>query len=196
MRSRNSDKVKLVKEKAIELIVKDGFEGFSMNKLAKACNISVATLYIYYKDRDDLIIKIAIEEGRLMGEALIKDFDPEMPFEEGLRRQWENRYEYMMAKPQMNIFFDQLRISSYQEQFLSGFLTDFKVVMSRFMHNIMGRGEVESMPFEAYWSVAFAPLYNLVRFDIEGQSMGGMPFKMSDEILWKTFNLVVKALKK
>ena len=170
MRTRNTDKVQLVKKKAIELIVKDGFEGFSMNKLAKACNISVATLYIYYKDRDDLIIKIAIEEGRLMGEALIKDFDPEMPFEEGLRKQWKNRYQYMMAKPQMNIFFDQLRISSYQEQFLSGFLTDFKVVMSRFMHNIMDRGEVDPMPFEAYWSVAFAPLYNLVRFDNEGKA--------------------------
>lgn len=196
MRIRNTDKVQLVKQKAIELIVKDGLEGFSMNKLAKACNISVATLYIYYKDRDDLILKIAIDEGTKMGDAMIKDFDPAMPFEEGLRKQWENRYGYMKANPIMTLFFEQLRSSSYQQSFLSSFLTDFKVVMGKFMDNVIARGEIDKMPFEAYWSVAFAPLYNLIRFEQEGQSLSGQPFKMTDEILWKTFDLVVKGLKK
>ena len=55
MRTRNIDKQELVKKKAIEMLVDIGFEGFSMNKLAQACDISVATLYIYYKDKDDLI---------------------------------------------------------------------------------------------------------------------------------------------
>ncbi|MCO5935605.1 TetR/AcrR family transcriptional regulator [Mucilaginibacter sp. RB4R14] len=196
MRIRNIDKVQLVKQTAIALIVKDGLEGFSMNKLAKACSISVATLYIYYKDRDDLILKIAHEEGTVMAEAMIKDFNPDMPFEYGLRRQWKNRYQYMVDYPLMNSFFEQLRTSSYQEEFLAGFLTEFKVTMGKFMHNIINRGEIEVMPFEVYWSIAFSPLYNLIRFDNEGQSMGGMPFKMTDEILWKTFDLVVKALKK
>ena len=196
MRTRNIDKVQLVKQKAIELIVKDGFEGFSMNKLAKECNISVATLYIYYQDRDDLILKIAMEEGALMSDTIIRGFDPEMHFEQGLRTQWGNRYQYMIDNPNMNLFFDQLRSSSYQEKFLSGFLKDFKIVMGKFMENIIARGEIDAMPFEVYWSVAFSPLYNLIRFENEGQSMSGMPFKMTDEILWKTFDLVVKALKK
>lgn len=196
MRIRNIDKVQLVKQKAIELIVKDGLEGFSMNKLAKACSISVATLYIYYKDRDDLILKIAMEEGLIMAAATIKGFDPDMPFEDGLRAQWKNRYEYTQEKPLLNSFFEQLRTSSYQEEFLASFLSEFKVTMSKFMHNIIDRGEIDVMPFEVYWSIAFAPLYNLIRFDKEGQSMGGMPFKLTDEILWRTFDLVVKALKK
>lgn len=196
MRTRNEDKVQLVKQKAIELIVKDGFEGFSMNKLARACNISVATLYIYYKDRDDLIINIAAEKGELMSAALTKGFDPEMSFEEGLRVQWKNRYEFLVQNPQLNLFFEQLRSSSYQEKFLVTFLPDFREVMGKFMRNIIERGEVETMPFETYWSVAFSPLYALARFDYEGQSVGGKPFKMTDEILWKTFDLVLKALKK
>jgi TetR/AcrR family transcriptional repressor of multidrug resistance operon len=127
---------------------------------------------------------------------LIKDFDPELPFEQGLRKQWENRYNYMIANPIMSLFFDQLRSSSYQQEFLSSFLKGFQVVVGKFMHNVIERGEIEAIPFEVYWSVAFAPLYNLIRFEREGQSMGGKPFKMTDEILWKTFDLVVKALKK
>ncbi|MES1219353.1 MAG: helix-turn-helix domain-containing protein, partial [Bacteroidota bacterium] len=63
MRTRNTDKQQLVKEQAIEMIVKEGVEGFGMNRLANACGISVATLYIYYKDKEDLIRKIGIEIG-------------------------------------------------------------------------------------------------------------------------------------
>jgi TetR/AcrR family transcriptional repressor of multidrug resistance operon len=196
MRTRDTDKQTLVKQTAISLIVKNGLEGFSMNKLARACNISVATLYIYYKDRDDLILNIAMEGGTLMSDAIIKDFDPESPFEEGLRQQWKNRYQFMVNHAELGFFFDQLRSSSYQEEFLSTFLKDFKHIMGKFMQNVMERGEVEEMTFETYWSLAFAPLYSLARFEKEGKSLTGKPYKLSEEVLWKTFDMVVKALKK
>ena len=83
MRIRNEEKVQLVKQKAMEMVVSDGLEGFSVNKLAKACGISVATLYIYYKDKDDLITQIANEEAERMNETVLKDFDPELPYAEG-----------------------------------------------------------------------------------------------------------------
>src|SRR5262245_44075745 len=113
MRTRNTDKELLVKQKAVEMLVADGFEGFSVNKLAKACGISVATLYIYYKDKDDLITKIGLEEGKRMTGLVFKDFDPAMPFAQGLRRQWENRFAWMMQHPTASLFFEQLRSSTY-----------------------------------------------------------------------------------
>jgi AcrR family transcriptional regulator len=195
MRTRDIDKEQLVKQKAIESIVKNGFEGFSMNKLAKVCNISVATLYIYYKDRDDLIIKIAADEGVRMAEAMLEGFDTDASFEEGLRVQWKNRFNYMMNNPLISVFFDQLRSSTYHAQFLETFKEHFEPYIRRFMHNALERGEINKMPLEVYWSVAFAPLYALIRFHNEGQSLGGKPFKISDEVLWATFDYVVKALK-
>ncbi len=195
MRARNADKETLVRQKAIELLGKKGFEGFSVNKLAKACDISVATIYIYYKDKDDLILKIAEAEGKKMADAMIKDLDPDLPFEEGLRRQWKNRYDYLMENSSLNLFFDQLRSSSYQEHFLDTFMGHFTATLGCFMHNVVARGEIKKMPIEVYWSVAFAPLYSLVRFHNEGRSINGRPFKMSDDVLWQTFDLVVKALK-
>ncbi|PTS94554.1 TetR/AcrR family transcriptional regulator, partial [Pedobacter sp. HMWF019] len=70
MRARDIDKENLVKKTAIEIIGKGGFEKFSINKLAKACGISVATLYIYYKDKEDLLSSLATELGRKMGDAM------------------------------------------------------------------------------------------------------------------------------
>jgi TetR/AcrR family transcriptional repressor of multidrug resistance operon len=195
MRVRDEDKVKLVKQKALESIVKEGFEGFSMNKLAKACGISVATLYIYYKDKDDLIISIAKEEGDKMADTLTRNFDPSFSFEEGMRIQWKNRYTYIVENPLANSFFEQLRTSTYQSRFLEDFMKKFKMVISEFMHGVVARGEMKPMPLEVFWSVAYAPLYSLVRFDREGQSIAGKPFKMTDQILWQAFDLVIKGLK-
>lgn len=195
MRVRNEGKVALVKQKAIEGLVSDGLEGFSMNKLAKACGISVATLYIYFKDKDDLIISIAKEEGERMADVFIENFNPESSFEEGMRVQWINRYHYLQSNPMTYLLFEQLRTSTYQERFLEDFMGKFKKVIGEFMDNVVRRGEVSPMPLEVFWSVAYGPLYSLVRFDKEGQSVGGKPFKLSDQILWQTFDLVIRALK-
>jgi TetR/AcrR family transcriptional regulator, multidrug resistance operon repressor len=195
MRSRDLDKELLVRQKAIESIVNEGLEAFSMNKLARACKVSVATLYIYYKDRDDLILSIAVDEGKQMGKAMLKGFDPNASFEAGLRLQWKNRCDYMLANPLISIFFEQLRSSSYQAKFLESFKAIFHGPIKQFMENAVKNGEIQKIPFEVYWSVAFAPLYALMRFHTEGQSVGGVPFEISEKVLWTTFDLVIKAFK-
>ena len=196
MRTRDAVKVELVKQKAIALLVKDGFEGFSINKLAKACGISVATLYIYYKDKDDLIIKIATEAFNKMTSAVFKDFNPDAGFEEGMRLQWKNRYRYMIKNPETALLLEQLRSSTYQKAIFKSTIDEFTNMMGRFFHNALSKGEVDEYPVGVFWSVAFAPLYSLIRFNSEGTSVGGKPFKLTDKLVWQTFELVMKALKK
>ncbi len=196
MRVRDVNKVELVKQKAIELLVDVGIEGFTMNKLAKACKLSVATLYIYYQDKDDLILKVAIEEVERMSKIMLENFDPESHFEDGLRQQWKNRAKCLTEYPLSAQMIEQLRTSAYQPKIRHVFNENFKKPLGNFVLNAIERGEIESMSFEIYWCVAFAPLYSLIRFHNEGHSLAGKSFVLSDEILWKTFNLVLKALKK
>lgn len=196
MRTRNTIKVELVKQRAKELLVKDGFEGFSVNNLAKVCGISVATLYIYYKDKDDLIVKIASEEMNKMTSAIFKDFDPEAGFEAGMRIQWKNRYRYMIKNPQSAPLLEQLRSSTYQKAIFKSTIDEFSNMMGRFFHNALSKGEIDEYPVGVFWSVAFAPLYSLIRFNSEGTSVGGKPFKITDKLVWQTFDLVMKAFKK
>ncbi|MES2429491.1 MAG: TetR/AcrR family transcriptional regulator [Bacteroidota bacterium] len=195
MRTRDENKELLVRQKALEILVKEGFDGFSMQKLAKAANVSPATLYIYYKDKDDLIVKIGIEEGLKMKKAALKDFDPEMHFEEGLRIQWKNRSEFWLNNRLSYELFELLRQSSYKEKIFESIFIGFKEKMKSFVMNAVKNGELKAMPVEVYWSMAFAPLNNLIRFHIEGRSLGNMPFTFSEDLMWQTFDLVIKALK-
>ncbi len=195
MRPRNPEKELLVKQKAIELLGRDGFEGFSVNKLAKACTISVATIYIYYKDKDDLIVTIAQEEAKKMALVMVRGLNAGHSFYDGLRLQWKNRYDYLMGNPSLGLFFDQLRSSTYQQQFTTSLMSSFESTIKKFMQRAEERGELVPMPLEVFWSIAFAPLYSLIRFHHEGKYPDGRPFKMTETLLWQSFDLVFKALK-
>ena len=196
MRTRDIDKEKLVTQKAIEQIVQDGFQGFSMNKLAKACSISVATLYIYYKDKDDLIEKIGFEIGSRFFSSTIKDFSPDMSFEEGLWKQWQNRAAFAMAHPLEVACLEVIKHSPHRDRIMaSDKLSDFKEIMTRFITNALSNSELVPMSFEVFWSVAYGPLYTLLNFHREGKSMGGKPFGLTATMMEEAFKATIKALK-
>src|SRR5690606_32816984 len=112
MRNRDENKRQRIKQQALGMIVKNGLDAFSVQKLAKAVGISPATIYIYFKDKEDLILNIYQEESDRMMEESLKGFDAEMSFKEGLRIQWINRSNYCIQEKDKMIFLEQIRHSS------------------------------------------------------------------------------------
>jgi len=194
MRTRDEHKEKSIREKALKMIVKEGIEGFSMQKLAKAANVSPATIYIYFKDKEDLILQLCKEAGEKMADIMLKNFDPSMSFAEGLKIQWISRAKYCLKYPEQVHFIEQIRHSPLQDKLTSIMSEKFKNTMDLFVTNAIQRKELVKVPLEVYWSVAFAPLYNLVKFHMSGKSIGGNKFVLSDKIMKDTFELVLKAL--
>lgn len=195
MRVRDENKEAIVKEKALEMLVIQGFDGFSMQKLAKAAGVSPATLYIYYKDKDDLIVSLGMEEGKKMTDATFSNFDPSMPFEQGMRVQWKNRSSYWLQNPISARYVEQIKHSPYRDKVVETMSAEFKEVMGQFVRNAVTNKELVQVSIESYWTIAFAPLYNLLRFHQEGKSMGNRDFAFSEEIMNETLELVLKALK-
>lgn len=197
MRVRDADKEKLVVANAIELIVRDGFQGFSMNKLAKSCNISVATLYIYYKDKDDLIKKIGAEIAIEFFSSTIENFSPDMNFEEGLWIQWQNRAAFTFKHPKKVAFFEVIKQSPHADDILNSTskFPDFRIIMKQFITNALQNKQIVEMQFEVFWSIAYGPLYTLLNFHIDGKSLGGKPFKLTQEMMREAFQASIRGLK-
>ncbi|MBC7851276.1 MAG: TetR/AcrR family transcriptional regulator, partial [Chitinophagaceae bacterium] len=152
--------------------------------------------YIYYKDKDDLIVQIAREEFLKMSDSVMKDFDTASSFEAGLRYQWKKRSAYLLATPYSMLFFDQLKSSSYQLKIYESSISGFREGMEKFIKKAIINDEISALPLEVFWSIAFAPLYTLIRFHHDGKSLGGKPFQLSNEVMEHTLTLVLKALKK
>jgi len=194
MRTRDINKEEIVKQKAIEMIVTQGVEGFGMNRLAKECGVSVATLYIYYSDKEDLIRKIGIEIGQNFFEKMFDGFATNMSFRDGLRNQWENRIYFNLNFPIQTTCFELLRHSTYGDAILQEVTGKYKQMMTEFMVLAIERKELISVPYEVFWSIAYGSLYSLLEFHRDGKSMSGKSFVLNDKIKNEAFNLVLKAL--
>lgn len=195
MRKRDENKEWSIKEKALTMFVKDGFDGFSMQKLAKAAGISPATIYIYFKDKEDLILQLSAEQIKKMADITLDGFKPSMSFSEGLRIQWMNRARYCMEHPNEMQFLEQIRNSPFHEKTSEMIGENFKNTMQEFVTKAIERNELSKVPVEVFWSVAYGPLYNLVKFHMNGRSIGGNQFSFTEDVMNQTLDLVLKALK-
>jgi AcrR family transcriptional regulator len=195
MRLRDEHKEDIIRKKTIELIVKEGLDGFSMQKLAKAAGVSPATLYIYYTDKEDLILKICLEVTQHMAANSLENFDADMHFEEGLRIQWKNRAAYFMKYPVEVQFIELMRYTQLYDKVAAMMVKSFGEIMGRFVHKAIERKELVQLPFEVFWSVAFAPLYQLIKFHTQGKSYVNKEFVLVDNVMQQTLQLVLKALK-
>jgi AcrR family transcriptional regulator len=195
MRTRDPRKEEAIRRKALEMVVKDGFDGLSMQKLARAAGVSPATIYIYFKDREDLILKVFEEVHEKMTSVTLKGFDPEMHFSEGMKVQWRNRASYFMEHQLEIQFFEQLRYSPLYDKTVSVSTKAFSVLMHKWIKNAIERKELIPLPFEVYWAIALAPLYQLVKFHTQGRSYVSEHFELTDEMMDQTLELVLKALK-
>jgi TetR/AcrR family transcriptional regulator, multidrug resistance operon repressor len=196
MRTRDEAKEEIIRLKALEMAVNEGFDGFSMQKLAKAAGVSPATLYIYFKDKDDLLIELYLEQQNKMQEATLKGFDPEMHFDEGLRLQWMNRARFCLENPLSTHFLEQMKFSPYFEPCAKRLNPALREKMSLFVRKAIENKELVKLPLEVYWSIAFSPLYNLVKFHMSKRGLSGLTtFVLTDDIIDQTLQLVLKALK-
>jgi len=130
-----------------------------------------------------------------MSDATLEGFDPLMHFDEGLKVQWLNRARFCIQYPVSMHFLEQIKYSPYHEAFMKKVDPIFQKTMGEFVHNAINRKEIVKVPLEIYWSLAFAPLYQLVKMHMSGRGLRGEKFVLDDKIINQTLRLVLKALK-
>jgi TetR/AcrR family transcriptional regulator, multidrug resistance operon repressor len=195
MRAKDENKAIIIREKAMEMIVQEGFDGLSMHKLAKAAGISVSTIYIYFKSREDLLNQLYAETANLFMSEMLKGFSPDMDFEAGLWQQWHNRYQHILRYPLHHRFWELFRNSPLVEKQDYSAEYAFKQAMRQFVSNAEKKGELVVLPSEIFWAVAYGTFYTLIKFHLDNASMSGQPFSLSDDMLRQTFLLVMKSLR-
>ncbi len=176
------------------MIVEEGFDGLSMHKLAKAVGISVSTIYIYFKNREDLLNQLYAEVSAVFATETLRNFDPEMDFEAGLWLQWKNRLKYVARHPMHFHFSEQFRNSPLIHQQIVKEEV-FRNAMRRFVKNAVKKKQLADLPVEVFWALAYGPFYVLVKFHLDNSNMSGKPFSLSEQKLKQAFERVIKALK-
>lgn len=194
MRILDQTKKDSVRDTALQMIVDEGFKGMSMQKLARAAGVSPATLYIYYKDRQDMLNQLYLYIFDASNTAALKGFDPHMPFAVGLQVLWLNRFRYFIANPLHYLFMEQFINSPLTQSATASEDKTYSISMRQFYTNAKNNGQVRDLPVEIYWSVAFAPLYQLIKFHLQKGSHPLNRKGVNEEQVLQCLDMVIKAL--
>jgi AcrR family transcriptional regulator len=115
MRFKDEHKQEAIIEATIKLVNEIGFAATSVSKIAKEANVSPATLYIYYKNKEDLLVSTYVTIKRNIGKAILENFDESMPIRDIMKQVWFNIFEYNLKNPQYFHFKEQFANSPYAD---------------------------------------------------------------------------------
>ena len=194
MRTKDAQKELLIRQKTMEIVVKEGLDGFSMHKLAADVGISVNTIYLNFKNREDLIIKVYNGVVEKMEEVLLNEFNPEMDFATGLKLQWKNRLHYYRKYPLHIEFTEHIRHSPIYDKVMRGQGKKFTTTMEQFYKKAIKNKELIEFPLEIYWSLAYAPLFQLLKFHRQNKSITGKKFVLTESKFNQAFSRVLLSL--
>jgi TetR/AcrR family transcriptional repressor of multidrug resistance operon len=143
---------------------------------------------------DALIKKIGTEIGKEWTQNMIQDFSMDSHFVDWLRKQWENRADFMMKNMDKISCWEILQNSSYSESIVDESQKNFRSMMVSFFENAVNKKEMVPVSPEVFWSIAHAPLHTLLRFHSQGKNTANSPFVLTKAITDEAFALVIKAL--
>ncbi|WP_420861558.1 TetR/AcrR family transcriptional regulator [Algirhabdus cladophorae] len=101
---RKGRKFDQVLEGAREVFMADGFEGASVDDIAKAAGVSKATLYSYFPDKRLLFMEVAKTECNRQTELAVHDIDDSQPPRIVLTRAATNLMHFFMSDFGQQVF--------------------------------------------------------------------------------------------
>ncbi len=107
MRIKDESKESIIFETALLMISKTGLSGLKMSQLAKEANIATGTVYIYFKDKDELIRKLYLYLLRKTTLDYSKGLDENVPLKLKIKTLTFNYLAESILHPEYGAFFEQ-----------------------------------------------------------------------------------------
>ncbi|HIU03489.1 MAG TPA: TetR/AcrR family transcriptional regulator [Candidatus Onthocola gallistercoris] len=104
---KDENKKTAITKAIIGLINEIGFANISMSKIAKATGISAATLYVYYKNKEDMFREVYLDVKKHMIEECGRNICPRENVQEAVRKLCKNLLRYMKEYTDEFLFIEQ-----------------------------------------------------------------------------------------
>ena len=115
MRTRDEFKQDALYKATVKLVNEIGFASSSVSKIAKEAGVSPATVYIYHKNKEDLLVSTYLNIKKEFVAAMVKDIDKSKPLRDILKKVWFNLFEFISKHHAEFTFTEQFANSPYTD---------------------------------------------------------------------------------
>lgn len=106
-RKKDDEKQQHIKKAVVQLILEEGFQGASISKIARIAGVSPATVYIYYDNKETMLIEIYQECAEDAVHSLLGCIRPGMGGAEIIAQLVHQYYNYIIQNRESFYFIEQ-----------------------------------------------------------------------------------------
>jgi AcrR family transcriptional regulator len=167
MRPKDQTKYNAIINTSLKLVKELGFTDISISKIAKQANISPATIYIHFKNREDLFTKLYTKIRTEMSNGALKGVNEELDIEQVFKSIWISSFSYNLNHPDYLIYREKFEQTPMMENIKH---KDFELY--NYVTNLFQRGIkehiIKDLSIPLLTSFAFVPIITLLNFHFEG----------------------------
>jgi TetR/AcrR family transcriptional regulator, repressor of fatR-cypB operon len=139
VKQKDENKTAQIFAATLKLVADIGVAGITMRQIASKAGIATGTLYIYFKDKEELVNQLYENCRTSSVNAYLQGYDPAKTFKTGFKIIWKNIFLYRIENFDASVFMEQC--------FHSPFITETTREMTRRLiqplYKLMDRGKQE-----------------------------------------------------
>ena len=158
MRVKDEQKQKAIIRAAIKVVNEIGFASASVSKIAKEAGVSPATIYVYYKNKEDVFVSACLEVKRDMSSFIFKNFSNDAPVRDLLETMWYDLFTYVSTHRESFQFKEQFSNSPFLDLIDSEELNKyFKPLEKTFERGVYGK-ILKDVDYDVFTSFMIHPV--------------------------------------
>lgn len=144
MRPLDPDKREKILKSVLVLTGKQGLASVTISGISKTAGIAAGTLYIYFKNKEEVVqLAYAAVEDK-MTRAMYRDFDINVPIKQSLKQIYINMLNYRLNNYGETVFIDQYQQSGYIQLNFSKQLAEYER-QNKPLYNLLEKGQKEEI---------------------------------------------------
>jgi len=189
MRTKDDEKETALFEATVKLVNEIGFASSSVSKIAKEAGVSPATIYVYYKNKEDLLVSTYIEIKLDLSKALLRDFNDGLPIRDILRNVWFNMFEYISNNLEYYKFVEQFSNSPYSSLVNKQEVEQYFVPLIKVLQTGIEQKIIKNVNFDILTAFMYHPITVLANPGL------CQDFELNEENIETAFTLAWDAIK-
>ncbi|MFC4478828.1 TetR/AcrR family transcriptional regulator [Flavobacterium chungangensis] len=144
MRPLDPDKREKILKSVYVLTGKQGLASVTISGISKTAEVAAGTLYIYFKNKEEVVqLAYAAVEDK-MTQAMYRDFDINLPVRQSLKKIYINMLNYRLNHYDETVFIDQYQQSGYIQLNFSKQLAEYEK-QNKPLYDLLEKGQREGI---------------------------------------------------
>ncbi|MCK3655881.1 AcrR family transcriptional regulator [Pasteurellaceae bacterium Macca] len=170
------------------LMASGGVQHLSTHKIAKAAGVSVGTIYLYFKDKEDLLNQLVYYIFARYHHYVEAQYDEELPLFEQYQQLWRLQWGFMLAHPTMACNVHQYEALPEFQRILDECIANDILAWSRFEQRGKAQGAIVDLPSKVLYTISIGTAWGLMYEQVLSQTH--FPESILEQVIVRTWKAI------